>query len=279
MQILMRRLMKKTEQHGANTDIPRLTYRRIISQAPAKLSRRRFMQSGLAVSGVLLTLANRSVLGSDFVCRSPSGFLSGNTSTHGALAPCTGRPPEYWGTHPEQWPSSYETGKCGKKDSSPYSSDSSSSSDSSYNSDSSSSSDPSYNSDSSSSSDSSSHSDSPSSDSPHNLFDIISCNKASDWKDGTRFRDVFDCEGYGSIYYQYSMMQVIWLDENQDPYQLGAHFVAAILNAKIGATPILSDHQLVNIFKEWDRKGFFEPTAGVKWHPEDIVSYLRSTLS
>lgn len=75
------------------------------------------------------------------------------------------------------------------------------------------------------------------------------------------------------------MMQVIWLNGNQDPYQLGAHFVAAILNEKIGATHILSGSQLVNMFNEWNRRGFFEPTAGVKWYADKIVTYLQSTLS
>lgn len=45
-------------------------------------SRRRFATSGLAVSGIILTLASRPVLGDTF-CLSPSGFISGNTSQHG----------------------------------------------------------------------------------------------------------------------------------------------------------------------------------------------------
>lgn len=75
------------------------------------------------------------------------------------------------------------------------------------------------------------------------------------------------------------MMQVLWLNGNQDPYQLGAHFVAAILNARMGVTPILGDTEIVNIFNEWNHKGFFEPTAGVKWYAPDIVAYFQSTLS
>ena len=45
-------------------------------------SRRRFATSGLVVSGIILTLASRPVLGDTF-CLSPSGFVSGNTSQHG----------------------------------------------------------------------------------------------------------------------------------------------------------------------------------------------------
>lgn len=75
------------------------------------------------------------------------------------------------------------------------------------------------------------------------------------------------------------MMQVIWLNGNQDPFQLGAHFVAAILNARMSLTPILSEAMVINIFNEWNNKGYFEPTASVHWYAPDIVAYLQSTLS
>jgi hypothetical protein len=65
-------------------------------------SRRRFGKSGLAASGVLLTLASRPVLGCE-VCKSPSGFLSGNLSTHGGPAICEGRSPGYW-KNQTSWP-------------------------------------------------------------------------------------------------------------------------------------------------------------------------------
>ncbi len=65
-------------------------------------SRRRFGKSGLAASGMLITLASRPVLGAE-VCKSPSGFLSGNLSTHGAPPICEGRSPGYWKTR-TSWP-------------------------------------------------------------------------------------------------------------------------------------------------------------------------------
>lgn len=74
-------------------------------------SRRGFTKSGLALSGVLLTLASRPVLG-DFVCKTPSGFLSGNVSVHGNPQTCGGLTPGYWGNKPENWPSPYKAGTC-----------------------------------------------------------------------------------------------------------------------------------------------------------------------
>lgn len=65
--------------------------------------RRRFGKSGLAVSGVLATLASSPVLG-DVICKSPSGFYSGNLSTHGKPPVCSGRSPGYWKNHLTDWP-------------------------------------------------------------------------------------------------------------------------------------------------------------------------------
>ncbi len=68
-------------------------------------SRRNFAKLSLGASGVLLTLASRPVLGA-VACKSPSGFLSGNASTHGAQPVCQGRSPGYWKNHVSSWPSS-----------------------------------------------------------------------------------------------------------------------------------------------------------------------------
>lgn len=163
-------------------------------------SRRRFAKSGLAVSGVMLTLASRPVLGAWGTCQSPSGFTSGNVSSHGTPTTCGGRIPSYWGTHPDEW------------------------------------------------------------------------------SGGTAFNSVFNCSGNGSIYSTYTMMQVIGLNGNGDPQQLGAHIVAALLNAKMGWTPVLTEVQVIGMFNEWNLNGYFEPTAGVEWYAADIVAYLQTTM-
>ncbi len=235
--------MKTNERHGVDPNQPDLN-QDTTEQAPSvNAARRRFTQSGLAVSGVLLTLASRSALGGNLLCKSPSGFLSGNASAHGTPVTCAGRSPGYWGTHPVQWPMPYQPGKC-----------------------------------TSGQSHSKSESLSKEKTRPEEESHSSSCTNSSDWSGGTAFRSVFRCSGRGVIYAQYSMMQVFWLTENKDPQQLGAHIVAAILNARMGGTPVLTENQVVNIFNEWDSKGYFEPTAGVKWYAADIVAYLQSTM-
>lgn len=209
--------MKNNEQHGTTPEQVESIQDETTSINEA---RRQFTRTGLVASGILLTLTSRAAVGGNFVCKSPSGFLSGNLSQHGKPITCSGVSPGYWGTHPTQWPLPYQAGTCKTK----------------------------------------------------------TCTHSADWSGGTLFRNIFTCAGQGRIYTNYSMMQVIWLSGTGDPSQLGAHCVAAILNARMATTPVLTETKVVNIFNEWDSKGYFEPTAGVKWYAADIVNYLNSTM-
>lgn len=74
----------------------------------ANASRRHFAKASLGLSGVILSLASRPVLG-NVVCKSPSGFLSGNASTHGPQPVCQGRSPGYWKNHEGNWPIATDT--------------------------------------------------------------------------------------------------------------------------------------------------------------------------
>jgi len=71
-------------------------------------SRRNFTKAGLAASGVLMTLASRPVMG-EVVSKSPSGFLSGNQSSHGTPCISQGRSPGFWKMHTGGWPVSTDT--------------------------------------------------------------------------------------------------------------------------------------------------------------------------
>jgi hypothetical protein len=95
---------------------------------------------------------------------------------------------------------------------------------------------------------------------------------------GTKFGSVFSSNGYGKPLAGYTLTQIVNSTVPNDPYRLGAHCVAALLNARKGLTPILSEAQVKNIFSEFDSKGYFEPTSGVKWYPADIVAYLKTTM-
>jgi hypothetical protein len=59
---------------------------------------------------------------------------------------------------------------------------------------------------------------------------------------------------------------------------LGRYVVAALLNAAAGRTPFLPDTTIRRMWNDLLRKGYFEPTAGVRWGAAEITTYLRSTM-
>ena len=58
--------------------------------------------------------------------------------------------------------------------------------------------------------------------------------------------------------------------------EVARHLVAAQLNVAKGWTPVLDAGRIQEIWLEYTGKGYFEPTAGVKWYEADIVAYLES---
>lgn len=87
------------ERHDHAADHPKI----------ANESRRRFGKSGLAASGVILTLASQQGMAA-LTCKSPSGSLSGNLKSHHGPAPtCSGRSPGYWKKDHGDWPVPQDT--------------------------------------------------------------------------------------------------------------------------------------------------------------------------
>ena len=173
------------------------------AKSPDK-SRRSFSKSGLVASGVLLTLSSRPVLGAS-VCVSPSGFISGNTSTHGDLPVCDGRSAGFYL-------------------------------------------DPSLN------------------------LDLRA-----------QFRTMFPTAS-DSAYRNKALSFILttpWPTNPQNPsvptQNLLKHLVVAILNARSGKTPFLTEATIKSIFDEWRAIGTFSPTAGVAWDASQIINYLSQT--
>lgn len=98
--------IKKGQKHTENNNSGLANVDEELNHAAS--SRRQFAKTSLGISGVILSLASRPVLG-DVVCKSPSGFLSGNASTHGPQPVCQGRSPGYWKNHVDSWPISTDT--------------------------------------------------------------------------------------------------------------------------------------------------------------------------
>lgn len=62
-----------------------------------------------------------------------------------------------------------------------------------------------------------------------------------------------------------------------DQYKLAMHAVATYLNIKSGKINFLSVETLLNMWYEVQTKGFYNPTVGVQWSPEQVKNYLEAT--
>lgn len=207
-------------------------------------SRRKLTGAALGVSAVF-TLASRPVLAG--VCQTPSAALSGNLSQHGTPTTCSGLSPGFYKEHAESWPTPYLPGTTTN----------------------------------------------PSRTKNANAGGQGYTNQAKNWSGGTFFHPFFSGSQFKSnidgdpatLNTSLSMMQVMHLNDGnnlwglKDPDNLGAHIVAALLNAKMGyTTGVLSETQVIGMWNEWASKRYFEPTAGVQWTSAQIVKYIVSTF-
>lgn len=214
-------------------------------------SRRKLTGAALGVSAVF-TLSSRPVWAGQ--CMTPSAAVSGNLSQHGTPTLCSGLSPGYWKEHAESWPPPYAPGTATNANINPNAS--ASAGGQGY------------------------------------------ANQVQSWSGGTLFHPVFsgsqfmaDIDGNATTdKTSLSMMQVMIMSDGNNPWglndpdNLGAHIVAALLNAKMGfTTGALSEAQIINMWNEWwdnggPNGGYFEPTANVKWSSAQIVKYIVSTF-
>jgi hypothetical protein len=100
---------------------------------------------------------------------------------------------------------------------------------------------------------------------------------ATDQHKATLFASVFPY-GTTTLYQTGTMMDVlISNDPAQDPYNLGAHLVAAYLNVKSNKINFFTVTVLKNMWHDLLTYGYYSPAAGVKWYAYDIAQYLQST--
>lgn len=64
-----------------------------------------------------------------------------------------------------------------------------------------------------------------------------------------------------------------------DPDNVAMHIVATLLNVRSGRISFLTENQVTGIWNSYATKGYYEPTAGVKWYGDKIVEYLKKTMS
>ena len=217
-------------------------------------SRRQFATSGLAVSGIILTLASRPVLGEAF-CSTPSGFVSGNTSQHGecpVIPPGVTLPPDpnetFIAAFPMSNPSntSYNSRRCVDIMANVWTEPQTTNVDSSVQ---------------------------------------VAKSKlgAASYMMGTRSSsgsNYLTQKGKGSNNITSPTPTAVVAPPDLPPYQtqvLLQHLVKALYRARSGATPYLSQDTIRSMFYEWQSRGVFSPTASVDWNAAQIIDYLKQT--
>ena len=103
---------------------------------------------------------------------------------------------------------------------------------------------------------------------------------------GTTFNSVFGSQGgYGKK----TLLEVLRFNSNGGRDGLARHLVAAYLNAVKGYTPavVLDVATTKNIWTSFVARGYFEPTAGIRWFPDyaepasprgGLIAWIKTTM-
>lgn len=115
-------------------------------------------------------------------------------------------------------------------------------------------------------------------------MDVGGSSSPANWSGGTTFHPEFDGTKFMANDQSLTMNQVMVMNNNSylgltDRVNLGAYCVAALLNVASGRTPdVLTVEKVKTIWSECQTKGYFEPIAGVKWSPAQVVAYFKTTM-
>jgi hypothetical protein len=223
--------------------------------------RRRWLRGGLAAGSVVMTVASRPVLAQ--ACFAPSAMGSVPASGNRTVQVCAGLRPEEWKALANQWPSPYLGAVAGAAGAEAASIDGSTLDDSTT------------------------------------LKATARRRQAGETLGTTSIdttttssQDTASAGGYGQptlfhcpttglggrVFGRRTMLQVIDLTD-VGVYSLGRYIVAALLNARAGRTPVLSETGVRNMWNDLIHRGYYEPTAAVKWGAAEIVAYLQTTMS
>lgn len=117
------------------------------------------------------------------------------------------------------------------------------------------------------------------------IYDAGSCKKGgrgtcTDYKnDGTPFHQFRGGPFSGSFFGNQSMMQVLWLGGHSDPHQLGAHIVAALLNAASIPNYGMTRSMVIDVWHQLSTQGFYQPSPGAPaMTPEEVVLFIQNTF-
>jgi hypothetical protein len=83
----------------------------------------------------------------------------------------------------------------------------------------------------------------------------------------------------GHVFANKSMIEVIDLMQSGGLNSLGRYIVAALLNARSGRTPMLTETNVRAMWNDLINRGYYEPTAGIRWGATEILAYIKTTIA
>jgi hypothetical protein len=84
----------------------------------------------------------------------------------------------------------------------------------------------------------------------------------------------------GDVFETHTMLEVLRGDAGGAEYAVvGREVVAALLNARSGRTPFLSESDVRCMWNDLITTGRYEPLPGICWGAAEIVAYLQSITS
>ena len=89
---------------------------------------------------------------------------------------------------------------------------------------------------------------------------------------------MFACTGNTYKTYGDVTLSAILVPKSFDKHGIGRHLVSCWLNVKDGLSTFQTERQLQAIWNEYTAKGYYTPTAGVRWDGARIAEYLQSTF-
>jgi hypothetical protein len=77
-----------------------------------------------------------------------------------------------------------------------------------------------------------------------------------------------------------TLMQVLWMDRGEDPYRIGGHMVAALLNAASRPDYGMTVGQVIDMYRQLEYQGYYQPPSGGQaLFTQDVVLFIRNTFS
>ena len=96
--------------------------------------------------------------------------------------------------------------------------------------------------------------------------------------DGTAFHQSAGGVCAGHAFGDRTMMQVLWLRGHMDNYQLGAHIVAALLNAASIPDYGMDQNDVIDMYRQLVNSGYYQPSVGPAMSAQECVRFIHNTF-